>query len=120
MDEAGFLADIRPRSSETRWQEIAAIRDRLIHGCSDFDLRRGWNIAQRDQAELKGAAQRRISEDPARSRSSRSAPRRTSLLDGPLPAPYTETNSTTGSPEIGLRGGPGALDPLNLIRFVPA
>lgn len=42
------------------------------------------------------------------------------MLDAPLPAPYTESNSTTGSPTDGLRGGLGALDPLNLIRIIPA
>jgi len=29
------------------------------------------------------------------------------LLDASLCAPYTESNSTTGSPETGLRGGLG-------------
>ncbi len=79
LDEAAFLADprtqdavvrqleiigeatkklspeLRGRSPATPWQDIAGMRDKLIHNYFDVDLRRVWNTAKRDLPPLKAA-----------------------------------------------------------------
>ena len=77
MDEAAFLSDARTqdavvrqleiigeatkklspesrrRSPITPWQDIAGMRDKLIHDYFEVDLRRVWNTAMRDLPPLK-------------------------------------------------------------------
>ena len=47
--------DVRSRSPDTPWQDIAGMRNKLIHDYFSIDLRRVWNTAKRDLPPLKAA-----------------------------------------------------------------
>jgi uncharacterized protein with HEPN domain len=47
--------DVRDRSPETPWQDIAGMRDKLVHDYFSVDLRRVWNTVERDLPPLKSA-----------------------------------------------------------------
>jgi uncharacterized protein with HEPN domain len=90
VDQAGFLGDARTqdavvrqleiigeatkklspesrrRSPATPWQDIAGMRDKLIHDYFDVDLRRVWNTAKRDLPPLKATVVQLLEGDTER------------------------------------------------------
>jgi len=48
-----LASETRQRSPSTPWQDIAGMRDKLIHDYFDVDIRRVWNTAKRDLPPLK-------------------------------------------------------------------
>ena len=64
VDEAAnaVTEDIRKRSPQIPWKEIAGTRNRLAHGYFDVDLDIVWEIVEKDLPSLIGQLERLISE----------------------------------------------------------
>lgn len=45
-------AEVRNRASDVPWQDMAGMRDKLIHGYQGVDLRVVWRTVQEDLPEL--------------------------------------------------------------------
>jgi len=46
-------SEVRGRNSDTPWQDIAGMIDKLVHDYFSVDMRRVWNTAKRDLPPLK-------------------------------------------------------------------
>jgi uncharacterized protein with HEPN domain len=60
---AGISQDCRDKHSAVPWQEIVAMRNRLIHGYFDVDLDRVWDTLKDDLPPLISALDEILADD---------------------------------------------------------
>ena len=54
----GLSEEFRRARPETPWNAVARMRDRLVHGYWEVDLKAVWQVVERDLAPLKKSVNR--------------------------------------------------------------